>query len=278
MTAERTSGVLRYVIDSNALRTERLERYLQRGPNHIAVLTEFVMLEAAKTEPVITLRRSLAILARYPRQVALLRSSQDLLGVHGRSAGLQRRLLDPQGNARFRSLWVELQGSDPAGAARVPQQAQVAARHMRGLVDAAPSILAHFEHHSARFTPCELRAIRLRTPYPASLQVKLLDIVFESSTDLARATGAIARPPRPAEIVNLPVFRYCLCMMVLLTRWIAGGSQRAMGAAALANDVVDANVAAYATYFDGLLSADQRLNGLHREARHLLREIGGAIG
>lgn len=62
-----------------------------------------------------------------------------------------------------------------------------------------------------------------RLPYPGETQLKLIDIIFESATDIPRATGAVPAGTAAAEIVNLPVFRYCLAMAVLLTRWIAAG-------------------------------------------------------
>jgi hypothetical protein len=41
----------------------------------------------------------------------------------------------------------------------------------------------------------------------------------------------------------------------------------------LRNDVADINFAACATYFDGLLSADQKLVSIHDEARVLINEL-----
>ena len=41
--------------------------------------------------------------------------------------------------------------------------------------------------------------------------------------------------------------------------------------------MIDANIAAYATYFHGILSGDKKLLWLHAEARYILREIGAQV-
>jgi hypothetical protein len=272
--------LVRKVVDSNMLRTDALDQYLSRSRGNVAVLTEFVLLEAQKTNPQVTLPGSTEILGRYADQVAVLRTSQDLLGLRGRSAGLQRRLIDARKTAEFPAFCrdARLAGAgDAQSQKRIGRTAYIASTHIDNLIAAAPSITAHFQHHSSRFDAAELRAIRQRAPYSPQIQVKLIDAAFESSAELANATGAIRHPLRIDEIVNLPVFRYCLCMTLLLTRWIAGGRQTRTKAAAVANDVVDANIAAYATYFDGVLSADRKLQSLHQEARHVLREIGANV-
>ena len=43
----------------------------------------------------------------------------------------------------------------------------------------------------------------------------------------------------------------------------------------LANDVVDMNYVAYATYFDGVLSRDKKLLRIYRQADWYVREVFG---
>lgn len=84
--------LVRKVVDSNFLRNPALADYLGRSVRNFAILTEFVTLEAHKRDAIVTVPKSIEILARFPRQVEVLRSSQGLLRFPGRSAGLQRRL------------------------------------------------------------------------------------------------------------------------------------------------------------------------------------------
>lgn len=272
--------ITRKVIDSNYLRNPALVDYLDKSRGNVAVLTEFVLLEAHKRSPLIAVPNSIAILARFPGQVAIIRPSRNLIGFPGRSAGLQQRLIDQRQSRAFpafcRQVAIAASG-DPSAAEAILTTARIAQTHIDGLIEAAPTIIDHFEHHVRRFTPDELTSLRTRRPRSWELQRRLFDIVFESARDVASATNALPSRFRPQEIANLPVFRYCLCMALLLIRWIEKGRPKEARGKSVANDVIDANIASYATYFDGALSNDELLCALHAEARHVLREIGGSV-
>jgi hypothetical protein len=272
--------LVRKVVDSNFLRNPALGDYLGRSRGNIAVLTEFVLLEAHKQNPLVTVPNSIAILARSPGQVAILRPSRHLSGFPGRSAGLQKRLIDQHQSRAFPGFCRqvgEAAAGDAIAAEAILRTAATAQTHIDGLIEATPSVIEHFQHHVRRFTPDELAALRTRQPRSWELQRRLFDIVFESAGDVARAANALPSRFRPEEVVNLPVFRYCLCMALLLIRWVEKGRPTQARDARIANDVIDANIAAYSAYFDGVLSGDALLCGLHAEARHILREIGGAV-
>lgn len=271
----------RRVVDSNSLRSSRLETYLAARRTNIAVLTEFVLVEAYKCNPLITFPASLAILERFSQQVVVLKPSEKQLGMRGRASGMQRRLIDKRMTTEFPRLCARIRQAAAGDAEQtrfILDTARIASIHMDKLVEAAPSIIQLFEFHAQRFTPMELNEIARQQPYSGTTQAKLIDMIMETTADIARATGAISPRTPPREITNLPVFRYCLCMALLFTRWVAGGRQKGTRPARTANDVMDANVAAYATYFDGVLSEDEKLLSVHTEARHILREIGVAVG
>lgn len=271
---------IRKIVDSNYLRRPELEEYLARSPRNMAVLAEFVLLEAQKKKPLLTLAGSTEILSRYPRQVLILRPSSKLLGFHGQGAGLQKRLIDGRKSSGFGRFCEDVKAA-ASGNAVVPDELARAARtaqsHIASLADAASTILDLFRANAGRFTPDEIKILRSRQPRPWPVQEKLLDMVFESAADVAGGAKLRPRKYTPSDIVNLPVVRYCLCMMLLFIRWIENGRQPAIGNDSVANDVIDANIAAYSTYFDGVLSGDLTVQSLAREARYILAEIGGYV-
>jgi hypothetical protein len=62
-------------------------------------------------------------------------------------------------------------------------------------------------------------------------------------------------------------------MSMLAMRWISDGGIGGVSPDKLANDLVDVTHIVYATYFDGLLSMDRRLNDIYAETDWLLRNI-----
>jgi hypothetical protein len=269
---------VRKIVDSNYLRRAELEDYLSKSPHNEAVLTEFVLLEAQKREPLLTLAASTAILSRFPNQVLVLRPSSSMRGFHGRGSGLQKRLIDRRKSAEFGSFCkaVNLAASgDGIMPDAILREARIAKSHIDSLAAAAPTILDLFRANLARFAPDEIGILRSRLPRPWPVQEKLLDLVFESAGEVARGANLHTRRQSAADIVNLPVVRYCLCMALLFIRWIENGRQPDVRNDKIANDVIDANIAAYSTYFDGVLSGDGGVQSLAAEARYILTEIGG---
>jgi hypothetical protein len=100
--------------------------------------------------------------------------------------------------------------------------------------------------------------------------------MFDISRALFVSTGVPERryPRINGHALNFFIFRYAMCIVLLYTRWVHVGQQE-RPEAKLINDVVDMHIAAVGTFFGGVLSKDERLLGVHREARYLLR-IGRA--
>ncbi len=61
---------------------------------------------------------------------------------------------------------------------------------------------------------------------------------------------------------------YLLCL-----RWISDGSINSLKPDKRLNDLIDMNYAAYATFFDGLLTDDKKLIDIYRDACFFLNEI-----
>jgi hypothetical protein len=267
---------VRKVVDSNALRDKLLTKYLEASPKHQAVLTEYVLLEAHKRNASSTIAASMEILSRFPKQVVVVRGSEALLGMRGNASGLQRRLIDREMTAEFPRLCARADEAARGNAKaqdEIANAAWIAERHMDSLLSAAPTFLALFEIQSKRFTPAELQHIHQRKPYTEGVQNKLLDMVFDIAVQVSKGAGVRPTKVRPSEIMNLPVFRYSLCMALLFTRWVADGRPQERKPSRTINDVVDMNVASYATYFDGVLSKDKKLKSVYNEARYLLSQI-----
>jgi hypothetical protein len=79
--------------------------------------------------------------------------------------------------------------------------------------------------------------------------------------------------PRGPEVRNTFIFRYALCGYVSILKRIENGGAGKTKSEKSRNDVIDVNFAAFATYFDGLLTSDKRAGETYAEAALLLREV-----
>ena len=82
--------------------------------------------------------------------------------------------------------------------------------------------------------------------------------------------------PKLPEARNTVIFRYAICGYVsILMRIGDGGAGKAKPENLRNNDVIDVNIATFATYFDGLLTADTRAAEIYAAAEFLLHEVFG---
>ena len=129
------------------------------------------------------------------------------------------------------------------------------------------------------FTRDELIELRDRSPRSPSTQIKLLDLMFEQTRVLYTHGGIEEQywPKSITDATNTFPFRYALCVTLLFSHWVAEGRQMATKPEKIVNDIVDVNVAAMATFFDGVLSNDARVSSLHSEARYVLSQVGAYL-
>src|SRR5436190_23583261 len=82
------------VIDVSALRSAALEDFVAASPTNMAVITDYASMESFKGDPAINIRRSLAILSRFAKQVVVLKSTAEICALRPRVSGLHSRFLD----------------------------------------------------------------------------------------------------------------------------------------------------------------------------------------
>jgi hypothetical protein len=73
-------------------------------------------------------------------------------------------------------------------------------------------------------------------------------------------------------------FRYSLCMMIYYIFWVQQGRQTGKKPHLRVNDVVDMQLAALGTYFNGVLSRDDLVRDTSQAVRALLRRFGAYVG
>jgi hypothetical protein len=117
------------------------------------------------------------------------------------------------------------------------------------------------------FTAEEMRILRERKQIPQELFDKFLDIIFQMAARFFEL-GGLKLPP-PKEWLHTFVFHFTACAFAHALQWNAmGGAKKSEK---LVNDLVDVNVATFATFFDAFMSADDRAIAIYKNASFLLR-------
>lgn len=269
---------MKLVIDSNCLQSQALQAYLSRSTSNVAVLTDYAAMEAYKGDTLASIFRSMEILAQFPRQVIVLKGTRAACSQRGRPARLQRRLIDRVQTDEFpayvRHLAAARNGHHGLQAQLLDHGREATAHLDRMLIDAETTGEA-IQGISTIFSKDERACIRRGETPPRETVNKIVKNVLTVAGQAFGQHPDAKFIPGYSELSNTFIFRAALCTYLLALDWAAHGGVKDAAPERLRNDFVDMNFAAYATYFDGLMSSDKKTIRLHTEARVWLLALFG---
>lgn len=271
---------MQYVVDSNFLRSEDLRDFLSRSRSNTVVLTDYAAMEAYKGDTLKSIFQSMAIPAEFPEQIIVLKGTKLVGALSGRTKGLRRRLINQEETKEFplycKALRVA-QGGNSQVTSQILERGKWASEHLGGMLADMEGITDDYKGIEGTYTKDEIRKFRTGGPYSQTAIGKLFEHIHAFTIEMIRKHPHGVKLPRAQELPNTFIFRYAVCVHLLLVRWIRDGSNPLIKPTKLRNDIVDANFATFATYFDGLLSKDKKANEIHTEARYLLHQLGAAV-
>jgi hypothetical protein len=267
---------MRMVVDSNFLQSSELRHYLSKSKSNFAVLTDYAAMEAYKGNTLVSIYKSMAILSEFPKQVIILKGTQTVCGLRGRLSGLQRRLIDDRQTTEFHAYCKRLlaaENGDHRFQAQLLDLGREATVQMDRVLADAEKMAEHIEAVAKTFTDGELRALRTRCPMPDGMSERIFKNIMFVAGLLFRDHPRVKKLPPWNEAPNTFIFRFAICLYLFVLRWISVGGARGVKPKTILNDMIDLNFAAYATFFDGLLTSDRKLSDLYKDAMRVYRVI-----
>jgi hypothetical protein len=128
----------------------------------------------------------------------------------------------------------------------------------------------NLEELGKNFSESELKALRKREPISEEMFDKIQSHVLETAAFLFAIHPSIHELPPARELPYTFIFRYAMAGYLVALRWMSVGGAKNVKPAKIRNDIVDATYAAYATYFQGLLSNDAGANDIYTDAKLLI--------
>jgi hypothetical protein len=267
---------MRKVVDSNQLQSEALRSYLSKSKGNFAVLTDYAAMEAYKGDTLASIYKSMGIVADFPDQVVVLKNTSVVCGLSGRGSGLQGRLVDEGQTRAFgqyaRGLYLAKSGN-AALRRQLLERGKEATSHLARMLEDAKLTGVVFSDLAKTYSKDEKRSVRTAEPYTAEMVDKIVRSVIRIAGETFKNHPSVNIWPTYKELPNTFIFRVSLCTYLLALDWGASGGAKGALVTTLRNDLVDMNFAAYATFFDGLLSADAKVVRIHQEARLFLSAL-----
>ncbi len=219
---------------------------------------------------------SVSVICRYPSQVLILKSTKIVAQLRGRRAGLSSRLVDQRQSREFVGFCANVArfaSGDERFRADVEQKRNDAQGHLSQMSRNTADLMEDYSQFQSQFSQAQIKRIRQGREFDLDTLKKFLAMVSMMAGSLHEQHPDTRNWPTEAEWPNTLIYRFALFQGLHFLDWIESGSAPKIGADRIRNDIVDLMFATYATYFDGLLTRDKKLESLYFQGRWILYEF-----
>ncbi|WP_447761262.1 hypothetical protein [Sphingopyxis panaciterrae] len=270
---------MRIVIDSNRMQSDELRAFLSLSSDNIAVLTDYAAMEAFQGNSLVSIQASWTVLRDFPRQVLVLKGTRAAALVDPRAPGMGKRLVsksETKAVADFAALLDRAATGNRSVQTQLLQRGRWADDHMQSMLSKAGDMNLSISEFSAFFTEPELKRMRKNEPWKPETGTKFLELVDHLTVNSFEALPDKPKWPNDKNLVDHFLYRHTLTYVVYMTRLIQRGAVTRKAKFAR-NDAVDVIFATYATFFNGLMTADDEASAIHHIARGMLKQIGARL-
>ena len=262
---------MRKIVDCNALESGELREFLAASSANQALVTDFCVMESFNRGPGVHL--SYQTLSEYPCQVRILETTPLIARLRPRSKGLASRFTDHDGTMQFPRSCKALVARESMAGTNFALKCQIAEDFIAELTPAAESMRKPMIEMMSKHSREELKALRTQK----RLTHAMLDV---ATPDIARLTAMLFRdiplvgrlPDFPQVLYSYP-FRLSVSHYALSVYWARTGGLQSLPVEKLRNDITDCAYSAHASFFDGLITRDERMSEVYNLTIKLLREV-----
>jgi hypothetical protein len=265
---------MRIVVDSNILKDEALRAFLSKSRKNKAIISDYLSIEALKDDPLGKMFGLMKILCEFPKQVIVLKPLRSLSVLKARRSGMTRRMIEKQQSKGY-SEWCEglqkAERGDEAYRKQLVAKGKEATKEIERVVAAQATYAEVIAEEAKAYTQDELRILRADQPYTEQMIAKMAERIVSLTTKFYERHPDKPEPPNVSDLRYSYMFRLAVCAYLQTLARIRDGGAQSVTAKNVANDIIDATFVAQATYFQGLLSKDEKANALLRNAKHILK-------
>lgn len=269
---------MRWVIDPGALsrpqHAARVRTHLEASVENEVVFTDFALQEAFNGANLAGLKRTFGPVKDFPAQIVCLRKTGDIVRLSPSSEGVHGRFVDELESNRLRTYLHDVFSGAHGVAERAAAASTQAAKRFVGLMPAVQMVREDMLRQLEGISKEELQRLRKRNELSPDIANSVVQGVCYDTSLHFRKIG-VESPSEPGDAAYSFQLRFILANYVLGLFWgLTGGLQQA-NSKKVRNDVTDTTYAAYASFYDELVTNDTKLDGVHRNTRKLLQTLFG---
>lgn len=263
----------RLVVDTNYLARDELREFLAASGLHYAVLTEFAAMESYKGNTLKSIFPNMSVLIDFPKQVIVLKGAEITQTFIDRVSNPQRRLIDPDGAASFSRFAEALKNPNERVKRELVEKGALADSFMKRMAGEAAKFSQTLPVTMSIYDKTEQMYLRKQEGLPDELARKVMKEVMTLAAHLLRLSK-VTRAPSFDELLDTLAFRESVCIYIWSLRTMQG--KYPTNPEKIRNSVIDCTFAAYATYFDGLMTAEAMPMDVYRTATNWITAMKNA--
>ena len=265
---------MRKVVDSNYLQNKELHQYLSNPKNEI-VLCDQVSCEAIGSD----MCKSFETISKYPAQVIVLKRTQKTFSMYLDKKGLQKRLVCSSDTKNFRELSKKIANvsrRDEGFSLQCMEMKTEAEAELLRIRNGAENMAGSIIKYFSSLSKAERNLLRSGPPYDSEALSIIFKNIEEMTAFMFSKKVKFTKPKCYKDFWNSYLFRSGVCGYFLFQEWFLAGGLKDVKAKTMMNDMLDAQIAAYATYFDGILSHDKKIQRIYDISNYFISETANA--
>jgi hypothetical protein len=261
---------MRLVIDKNCFAEERFRKYLAASRDNIALLARHATMECyAGKDPHKNLMLSTAIILEFPEQVFMLKDPESLMLLGYIDSQDTMTLVDTEQTRQLsglRALTIALANGDPGVREFVSRQGQEAEKIRLEALAGMASWRAIIDLAFQYPWPQTIAKVRRGEQLDEKEFWRMLEFGIDAIAEGERADDERLDLPRwSSRNAYYYKYRWAIAMWWLAMDWVQklGSQKTPLNNEKLRNDVIDLEYLIPATYFDGLMSDDEKMKRIY---------------
>lgn len=260
---------MRMVVDSNYLQSDKLISYLSRPENKI-ILPDQVSYEAFGSD----IYKALEIVSNYADQVLILKRTKTISSQSFRGSGLQKRMIDHKDTKRFKAFSNKIldpskRDEDFLESIKI-KQIEVE-RDLQRIKNEAAKMGEVISKYFSSMSKTEASLLRAGEFYSGDTKNILFERIKKMTLQVLSGHPNIIHKKSHEEFYNSYLFRSCVCFYFVAQDWHLNGGLNSVKSKTMMNDMLDMQIVAYATYFDGLLSNDKKAKRMYEISNNFIK-------
>lgn len=251
------------VIDKSVFKSPDFEEFFNDDPGNRAVWINIGELESYSGDAVINLSKALSIISRYPKQVLCQKSALELLTIGQIDPAQRSMLIDDQKTQGFEQYCKNVQSAangDLKMLAYIRNNERNAKNQLSEIIkDSETLILPLIESVKKVATVEGLQAYRDGKPCPAREHRITNEAIYILGQNFFSKVSAFPQLHRVAYLArHYYKFRFAAALWSTAFLRLVEGGANGIRPDKLSNDLLDISYVVSATYYDGIMTNDDR--------------------